>query len=71
MKIDSVNNYYVIYAKQGQQNYKLISKKNKYECEDRLTIGKKYYLKTESILRLKLTTTVTLKKLVIILILIV
>lgn len=53
-KIDSVDDYFVIYVKQSSQNYKLISEKKRVVCSGKIEVGKKYCLKTESIFNFKI-----------------
>lgn len=48
-KIDSTNNYYFIYAKGSDENFKIVSEKNNLYCTNKVAVGKKYNFKTESI----------------------
>lgn len=55
-KLDSIDDYYIIYAKQMQdgQNYKIISEKDESKCEDIILLGKKYSFEIESIFIFKI-----------------
>lgn len=61
-KIDSVDNYYIIYAKQNSQNCKLLSEKSSSNCEKKITVGKKFCLATESIFTMKVRVNDTVKE---------
>ena len=53
-KIDSINNYYIIYTKLNDENYKLVSEKKTSKCKKKVVVGKKYHLVTESIFSIKI-----------------
>lgn len=48
-KIDSLNNYYLIYAKKQNNLYKIVSKKEVLLGNDKVKVGGKYDLKLSSI----------------------
>lgn len=48
-KIDSINNYYLIYAKANDTLYKIISKKETIAAARKIETGKKYKFKLHSI----------------------
>ena len=53
-KIDSLENYYIIYTKQKGQNYKIVSEKSTSQCRNKILVGRSYNLKTESIFTMKI-----------------
>lgn len=55
-EIDSLDNYYILYAKNIEDgyNYKIISEKDVGNCENLIKVGKEYLLNTESIFVLKI-----------------
>lgn len=53
-KIDSVDNYYLIYAKKSNENFKFISEKTHTEYAKIIEVGNKYSLKKESIFEFKI-----------------
>lgn len=61
-KIDSVDNYYVIYGKFKDDNYKLISEKTNSKCGNEVVVGKKYNLKTQSIFTMKIMVKDTVRE---------
>jgi len=50
VKIDSVGNYYVIYAKDTSEKYKIVSKKHDTICQD-ITVGQSYRITLSSYIR--------------------
>lgn len=48
-KIDSINNYYLIYARKNDSIYKIVSKKEKMEDCKKIKLGKKYNLELQSL----------------------
>lgn len=50
-QIDSINNHYIISAKNRGYNYKIITRKNEYICDSKIQIGKTYSLKIEGVFR--------------------
>lgn len=61
-KIDSINNYYVIYTKQNNQNYKFVSEKSSTGCRDKIVVGKKYDFNMKSIFEFKIKDKDTVKE---------
>lgn len=61
IKIDSVDNYYIIYGKSGNENYKLVSEKTNSKC-DNIIVGEKYILNTESIFTMKIKVNDSVKE---------
>lgn len=49
--IDSINDYYIIYARERIKghNYKIVSKKEQCESNNKIKVGGTYYLETTSI----------------------
>lgn len=46
-QIDSLNNIYIICAKSGGYQYKILTTKKSYACDNKIQIGNTYHLKIE------------------------
>ena len=53
-KIDSINNYYIIYATLNGVNHKIVSEKDSSLCKNKIVLDNKYPLNTESIFTVKI-----------------
>ena len=61
-KIDSLNNYYIIYTTKGNENQKIISKKDNAICNNKISLGKRYIIETTSIFNFKIKSGDTVKE---------
>lgn len=48
-KIDSVNNYFLIYAKKNNSHYKIVSEKKELKCKEKIRINAGYRFSLQSI----------------------
>ncbi|WP_322518598.1 hypothetical protein U0033_31720 [Chitinophaga sancti] len=49
-QIDSLNNTYIICAKNGGNQYKIVTTKKNYTCDNKIQIGNTYHLKIEGLI---------------------